>query len=521
MTLCMALTLAVYTLLLEREKMHRFNRFFLLFGLGFSLIIPFLETGISFETVQQTVAGNTTDLTATLTTSTTSHLPSAGTLSFKNVLWSTYLMIAFIVAIRFAHNFIRLLSRAAKAPKVSYDNVLLVLLNKAVLPHAFFRYIFLDATAYRQALIEEELVEHEAVHARQLHTIDVLIIEVIQILFWFNPLVVLYKKAIQLNHEFLADSLVLKRHKNIRHYQHLLLSTAGKQNAYPVVSNINFSITKKRLTMMTKTTSRFKAVLIGTLTIPMFVLMALLFGKTVTAQKIASGIMTNPELATIQIEQPKLAASPTKNSEKENEKVFVQPKLATVTLTPVTAALAREVDPLGTIIPVTNNEPFKAEILTHAPVKGMLNPGYEIASTTLDTLPPPPPPPPPAPPAPPTPPTPPTPAASPKPVPSPHSKKGVLPAPPPPAASIAGAPAPAPPPPSALNAPPPTPPPPPPSLEEIFQNVITEGGTFQLNGSPISHDEALKLLENEEDIISVQVKKQTGNQKVIHIKTRE
>ncbi len=53
------------------------------------------------------------------------------------------------------------------------------------------------------------------------------------------------KKAIQLNHEFLADEKVINQHKNTFQYQYLLLNKAAWKNEYYLASNLNYSLTKK------------------------------------------------------------------------------------------------------------------------------------------------------------------------------------------------------------------------------------------------------------------------------------
>jgi beta-lactamase regulating signal transducer with metallopeptidase domain len=68
---------------------------------------------------------------------------------------------------------------------------------------------------------------------------------------WFNLIFIFYKRAIQLNHEFLADEKVVKSHNDVPFYQNLLISKANANSTY-YSSNLNYSVTKKRLIMMTK-----------------------------------------------------------------------------------------------------------------------------------------------------------------------------------------------------------------------------------------------------------------------------
>jgi beta-lactamase regulating signal transducer with metallopeptidase domain len=74
--------------------------------------------------------------------------------------------------------------------------------------------------------------------------------------FWFNPKHFFYKKSIQLkSNEFLADEKVVKSYNNVPFYQTLLLSKANENPTFTCI-NLNYLITKKRLIMMTKTTSK-------------------------------------------------------------------------------------------------------------------------------------------------------------------------------------------------------------------------------------------------------------------------
>ena len=98
--------------------------------------------------------------------------------------------------------------------------------------------------------------QHELVHVTQKHTLDILFIEFLKAIFWFNPLFIFYKKAIQLNHEFLADEEIVKTYNNVPFYQNLLLQKSSEQQTIYLASNLNYLVTKKRLIMMTKRTSQ-------------------------------------------------------------------------------------------------------------------------------------------------------------------------------------------------------------------------------------------------------------------------
>jgi bla regulator protein BlaR1 len=130
----------------------------------------------------------------------------------------------------------------------------IVLSQKKILPYSFFQYIIVNKTEYEKGQIDYELIIHEQAHCQQYHSIDILFIEIIKIIFWFNPIIWILKKEMQLNHEYLADTKVLQT-KSLKSYQDILLNLVFRNNSTYLASNFNYSLTKKRLIMMTKNNS--------------------------------------------------------------------------------------------------------------------------------------------------------------------------------------------------------------------------------------------------------------------------
>jgi hypothetical protein len=264
-TLSLSVLLAVYHILLEKEKIHQFNRFYLLFSLVFSFSIPF----ITIEVVQESISpliGKATIKPGEPTIAVIEDSMNYWLVS----LWGIYAIVSSVLITRFIRNIRKLTSRIKSNPVIDYKNSKLVLLKEKILPHTFLDTIFINETDYHNRKIEAELYTHELIHVTQKHTLDILFIETLKMLFWFNPIFIFYKKAIQLNHEFLADEKVVKSYNNVPFYQNLLLSVANANSNYYMASNLNYSITKKRLIMMTKTTSASRSMLKKLVLIPLF-----------------------------------------------------------------------------------------------------------------------------------------------------------------------------------------------------------------------------------------------------------
>jgi beta-lactamase regulating signal transducer with metallopeptidase domain len=289
--ICLAIILGIYHLALEREKMHLFNRFFLLFGLAFSFIIPLItigfDTGVMAEyTFLQTIPG----LEAGNINEVQNQSATPLTIDYIQLFIMLYSLIVGIQLIRFIVNLKAILNKVNQNKKATYRGAKLVLIKEEVLPFTFWNYIFVNQKSYTQNGIEAELFTHELTHARQRHSLDILIIEILHVLFWFNPLLQAYKKAIQINHEYLADDQVVRAHQRIPEYQHLLLDKVAWCKKINLASNFNYLVTKKRLTMMTKTTSRVRAIIIASSTLPFLIGMLMLFSDSVAAQQISDKI---------------------------------------------------------------------------------------------------------------------------------------------------------------------------------------------------------------------------------------
>jgi hypothetical protein len=192
--------------------------------------------------------------------------------TFQNILFSFYIIITSILLIRFALNIFKLLSKIYKNKKVDYQKTSLVLIKERSLPYSFFKYVFVNRSDYENGKIEKELLMHEEAHCLQYHSIDIIIIELMNVFLWFNPAIWLIKKAILLNHEFLADNTVLSAFE-LGDYQNTLLNIVLRNNSTSLASNFNYSLTKKRLIMMNKETKKDWAILRKITIIPLFLIL--------------------------------------------------------------------------------------------------------------------------------------------------------------------------------------------------------------------------------------------------------
>ncbi|GHN01279.1 hypothetical protein WSM22_27680 [Cytophagales bacterium WSM2-2] len=280
-TYCSAILLFIYHVFLEREKIHSFNRFFLLFAIGFSFGTPFLIYQSEF--IHSSAPARV--IIREMVYQPALSIPSASSvqLSWFNALLFGYAIISLTLAVRFIINLAKLNTRVRNCETIAYQNSTLVLLSDSTPPHSFLKFIFVNRQEFEQGKVEKEVLEHELTHVTQLHSVDVLVMELLLIFAWINPILFLYRRAIQLNHEFLADEKVIQSF-DPRNYQLLLLSKlTSPKKSYPLSSTLTYLLTKKRFLMMTKKITpsvRVKQVML----VPMLVALGLLFCEQVYAQ---------------------------------------------------------------------------------------------------------------------------------------------------------------------------------------------------------------------------------------------
>ena len=109
-------------------------------------------------------------------------------------------------------------------------------------PHCFFNTIFINKQDYVNKAIDEDMLNHEIEHTKQWHSVDVLFVEIIRSFYWFNPILLLYRKAVILNHEYLSDECVLRNHNDIRSYSEKLLNYAVCRDNILLTSGLNHSL---------------------------------------------------------------------------------------------------------------------------------------------------------------------------------------------------------------------------------------------------------------------------------------
>ncbi|WP_296705705.1 M56 family metallopeptidase [Algoriphagus sp.] len=182
-----------------------------------------------------------------------------------------------------------------------------IVINKKFIPASFFNYILLPDFQNNSSELSQ-IILHESVHIRKGHTWDVLFLQLVKSIFWFNPAVYLLEKQLREIHEFQADQEVTNTYSPIV-YSRLLLKQLSQDCGLQFMNNFNQFQTKKRIIMMNKTKSKSIQKNKLLFSIPLMILMIGLFSCNMAiSQADLTGTWKGTEFKFDQTEGPDLSA---------------------------------------------------------------------------------------------------------------------------------------------------------------------------------------------------------------------
>lgn len=280
---CLAIFMLFYKFFLEKESFHKFKRFYLLGTLLLAAIIPLITFTTYVEVAPLEMPVYNSEIA---TPSYGSELMLEEPVNYwPTILWSIYGIGVLIFAIRFGKNLRNIFKRIKHNPKFKNQSIFHVLLNDFVQPHTFLNYIFFNKSKYEAHEIPKEVILHEETHAIEKHALDILFIEILQIVFWFNPLLYFIKKDIKLNHEFLADQAVINNGIELKDYQSTLLAFSSNATEPQLANAINYSSIKKRFTVMKTQTSKHTIWLRSSVLLPVLAILIYSFSSNKVVEK--------------------------------------------------------------------------------------------------------------------------------------------------------------------------------------------------------------------------------------------
>ena len=237
---------ALYYCVLRSSRQHQLNRCYLLATFLFSALLPFIHFPLPprFSLVDPVEIG------PALLQDPTSISPSFNSLfTPENILYFIYWIGVAVFAVLFLLKIVRLIVSLRLKPRSVVGRLNIVENKKQTTPYSFFHFLIINPSAYRYAELKTIYI-HEEAHARQLHSVDLLLLEIVRVFTWFNPIYGLYKREIRSVHEYLADEAVVSSGTALTQYLQLMLKQVKTQNHLTLGHPFSAELLKSRIKMM-------------------------------------------------------------------------------------------------------------------------------------------------------------------------------------------------------------------------------------------------------------------------------
>ncbi len=257
-----AIALAVfymfYRLLLSKETFHRFNRIVLLSTAALSFVLPLCVITLKKVIVVPAMTGTSENIVDEAA-GTIAMVPEVSAPIWPVILCSIFALGALAVLVYLAISIIgiRRMIRSGRRQALESGETLIITETDTA-PFSWMKYIVISREDYESGY--SQILTHEKAHIALRHSWDILFVDMITALQWFNPAIWMLKADLRALHEFEADDAVLRSGANIKEYQYLLIRKAVSKSGYSVANSFNHSTLKARITMMlNKKSSRMSA----------------------------------------------------------------------------------------------------------------------------------------------------------------------------------------------------------------------------------------------------------------------
>ena len=279
----------MYVVFLQKETFFTSNRWYFLTGLLLSLILP-LITFTKTIWIEPTPIPEYYEEAIPITYNTI-ETPTQAPLDWSLILMSTYFVISILIIMKIGMELVSFFRRIQKQNKQKESNYTLVDSNSAENPFSFFSYIVINKDMFTEEELQH-ILTHESIHVKQKHSFDVLIGKMFCAIFWVNPIIWFYRKAMLQNLEFIADNETFQQIENKYEYQRTLLKVVTHQHDLSITNQFYQSLIKKRIVMLHTNQSNKRNVWKYATILPLLVGFMLLFQIETVAQ-----VKENPQKA--------------------------------------------------------------------------------------------------------------------------------------------------------------------------------------------------------------------------------
>ena len=313
----------MYVLFLRKETFFVSNRLYMILGLILSLSLPLITFTKTIwvdptpvpEFYQEITPKNNNAIEIPI---------QENPLDWTLILSTVYVIISVVILLKIGIEIASFYNRIRKHNQQKESDFTLIHSNTTENPFSFFHYIVINPHLFSEAELQH-IITHESIHVKQKHSIDVLLGKLFCAIFWVNPIIWLYRKAMLQNLEFIADNETFKQIENKYEYQKTLLKVVTHQHDLSITNQFYQSLIKKRIVMLHTNQSHKRNAWKYATILPLLVGFMLLFQIKTVAQ-----VKENSKVAAYAVEEVTYSSILTKNTTdkelRELEKTFSDEK---------------------------------------------------------------------------------------------------------------------------------------------------------------------------------------------------
>ena len=249
-SICLIAFYGLFNLLFKRLTFFNLNRLYLILMISISFLLPMFDFGLVKSIPILSVTVETVEIGMRSLEQSALTLPTA-----SDFLIITYVLVATMFFLRLIFRLFSIFKVTRLGSRERMDGCNLIRHKKQEFA-SFFNFIFVPKDFNKETIESQTILQHELVHVQQFHSMDLLFVELSSVLLWFNPVLILWKRAMKLNHEFIADHVCVKNQEERKNYIELILSQSMPGIDFDLANSFYHSPLKERIVMLNQSKSK-------------------------------------------------------------------------------------------------------------------------------------------------------------------------------------------------------------------------------------------------------------------------
>jgi len=285
-----------YWLFLRNKRFHRYNRFYLIGIVLVSTIIPFINIPIPGSSMQEAhptvlqvinaISVNDWEISTAINDTTTVTATSSDLINWQLIAVLTYIIVIALLLVLFVRSLLYIRSIRHRYPSEKISEFSIYDTNEPGTPFSFFRSIFWNQQIQFNSKEGQQIFRHELYHVQQRHSADLILMEIVCAIAWFNPIFYLIRKELKAIHEFLADQYAISDNDRYAYAETLLHESIRLRKIQLVVHPFFHTQIKRRIAMITQLTNKKYGYGSRVMTLPLLILLFCVI--TVKAQQLSN-----------------------------------------------------------------------------------------------------------------------------------------------------------------------------------------------------------------------------------------